>query len=171
MAKNEYISFITPLGRARYPKLDKQDVYEGKEVGYKCGIIFDEDDLATVEAAFDDAVKQLFPKGKRPKGTPLRQDKDGNPYVEFKSYQKVPLFAAKGNKKLPEDTRLGGGSTIRAKVSLTVGNGYLVGYLNAIQVAELVKGGDAGGFDDLEGFENPADEDGFGDVDDGGLDI
>jgi len=171
MAKKDYVHFTTPLGRARYPKLDQQDVYEGKEVGYKVGLILDDDDLPAVQKIIDDAVKQLVPGGKLKNGkrTPIREDKDGNPYLEFKSYNKVPLFGAKGNKKLPEDTKVGAGSKLRVKVSLTVGNGHLVGYMNAIQVAELKQGAD-GGFDDLDGFDNSSDDSDFGD-DDGGLDI
>lgn len=172
MAKQEYISFVTPLGRARYPKLDKQDVYEGKEVGYKLGLIFENDDLKKVEKVFEDAIKQLTGGAlKKGKATPLKEDKEGNAYVEFKSYRKVPLFAAKGGVKFPEDTKLGGGSLVRAKVSLGIGNGHLVGYLNGVQVAELKQGGSEGGFDDLDGFEQPEMAGGFDDVAGDDLDI
>ncbi|MBB4039139.1 hypothetical protein GGR34_000774 [Microvirga flocculans] len=169
--KKEYVSFITPLGRARYPKLDKQDTYEGKEVGYKCDLVLDDADMAKVQKIIDDAVKQLAPGGKLKNGkkTPIREDEEGNKFLTFKSYNKVPLFKAKGKDKYPEDTILGGGSLIRMKVSLTIGNGHLVGYMNAIQVAELKQGSD-GGFDDLEGFDND-DDDSFGDEGDGDLDI
>lgn len=170
--KKTYISFMTPLGRARYPKLDKQDVYEGKEVGYKLDIVFDDADLAKIKKAIEDAQKQLFPNGqKKNKNTPIREDKDGNEYVTFKSYQKVPLFGAKGSQKLPEDTIVGGGSLVRAKVSLTEGNGHLVGYMNAVQVAELKRGG-GDSFDDLDGFDSGSDDTDFSDVGgDGDLDI
>lgn len=172
MAKEDYVSFVTPLGRARYPKLHQQDVYEGKEVGYKCDIVFDDADFAKVEKIINDAVKQLAPKGKLNNGkrTPIREDNEGNKYLTFKSYNKVPLFKAKGKDKYPEDTILGGGSLIRMKVSVAIKNGHLTGYLNAIQVAELKQGSD-GGFDDLDGYEG-GDDDSFGDDgDDGDLDI
>lgn len=158
MAKQDYISFVTPLGRARYPKLDKQDMYEGKEVGYKLDIIFDDADLAKVQAFIDDAVSKLAPNGKlaKNKQTPIREDKDGNSFFTAKSYNKVPLFGTKGNVKLPDTTIVGGGSTVRAKVSVKIGNGHLVAYLNSVQVAEL-KSGSGDGFDDLDGFEDNTD--------------
>jgi hypothetical protein len=174
MAKNEYVSFVTPLGRARYPKLDKQDVYEGKEVGFKIGLMVEDGDLARVQKTIDDAIKQLAPKGKLNNGkkTPLREDKDGNAYLEFKSYRKTPLFGPKGSQKLPENTKLGGGSLIRVKASMTILNGHLVGYMNAIQVAELKQGG-GDDFDDLDGFDDTSsdDSDGFSDVGGDDLDI
>lgn len=174
MAKSESISYVTPLGRARYPKLDKQDVYEGKEVGYKLGIIFDDADFKRVENAINEAIAKLAPEGKLRKGkaTPIKEDKEGNQYVEFKTYQKVPLFGAKGSVRLPEGTIVGGGSLVRAKVTFRCDqktNGHLVGYLNSVQVAELVKGGGAG-FDDVEGFDTP-DHEGFEDTDTDALDI
>lgn len=175
MAKQEYIEIVTPLGKARYPKLDKQDTYEGKEVGYKIGIILEDEALEKVRAQIDAAVKTLLPNAgkKGPKFTPLREDKDGNEYLEFKSYKKTPLFGPKNN-KLPEGTaeKLGGGSIIRIKGSMTASNGGVVGYLNGIQIAKLVERG-TGGFEELDegSYEEFASE-GFDEVEgDGGLDI
>jgi hypothetical protein len=176
MAKQQYFDIVTPLGKARYPKLDKQDVYEGKEVGYKIGVILSEADLAKVEAEVEKVTKAGgFTDRKRPKFTPIREDKDGNPYVEFKSYKLVPLFGPKGGVKLPEDTRaiLGGGSIIRVRGSMTISNGGITAYMNSIQVGKLVER-QSGGFDDLDdGYEDfdHGDDSDMGDINDADLDI
>jgi hypothetical protein len=171
--KKDYVSLNTGLGKARYPKLDKQDTYEGKEVGYKCGLVLEGKALAEAKKDIDAAIAKLAPGGKLKAGkkSPLRETEDGTFYIEAKSYNKVPLFKPKGGEKFPESTKLGGGSTIRMKLSLTLGNGHLVAYMNAIQVAELVSGG-SDGFDDLDGYEQPEEDDSsFGDTDDLDLDI
>jgi hypothetical protein len=174
MAKQQYINLVTPLGKARYPKLAKQDVYEGKEVGYKCGITFDDEKVqAKFEAQVEEAIRTLLPTvgRKGPKFSPMREDRDGNTYFEFKSYKKVPLFGAKASEKLPEETVVGGGSVVRLKVSLTASNGGVTGYMNAIQVAKLEQGG-GDGFDDLEGYDDDQGSDeGFSDVSGEALDI
>lgn len=171
--KKEYYAFTLPLSPARYPKLLKQDTYEGKEVGYKCGQALEGKALAEVRKHVDAAIEKLAPGGvlKKGKQSPLREDSEGNSYFEAKSYKKVALFAAKGNKKLPEDTNVGSGSTIRMKVAMTMGNGHLVAYINGIQVAKLVEG-NSEGFDDVEGDDfDTGDDEGFEDTDGDNLDI
>jgi len=175
MAKKDYYSFVTPLGRARFPKLDKQDMYEGKEVGYKLGIVFEGEALKKVQAEVEKAIAALtggsgLKKGKK---TPLREDeKNDTTYFEAKSYKLVPLVGAKASQKLPAGTKVGGGSLVRAEVSLSIGNGHLVAYMNGVQVAELKQGGGSG-FDDLDGFDDQPDveSEGFSDVGADDLDI
>lgn len=169
--KKEYVSLTTGVGKARYPKLDKQDTYEGKEVGYKCGIVLEGKALARTKKDIEDAIKKLAPGGKLKAGkkSPLRETEEGEVYIEAKSYNKVPLFKANGEDKFPEGTKLGGGSTIRMKLSLTMGNGHLVAYMNSIQVGNLVEGS-ADGFDPMDGFdEDDTDDEGTSEGDD--LDI
>lgn len=168
--KTEYINFKTPIGKARYPKLEKQDVYDGKEVGYKFGLILEDADLAQVQAQVDEAVKTLLGSPKNgPKFTPIREDKEGNPYVEFKSFKKKPVFTAKGVKLDDESSekiaaRIGGGSLARLSVSLCASNKGIAGYFNSIQLVKLVEKGSGDSFEAVEGFDEPEDEGGFGDV-------
>lgn len=171
--KKVYTKFVTGLGAARYPKLIEQDVYKGKEVGYKCGIILDDKMLAVVRKTITAALKAsgmkttLKDDGMQSNGknTPLHQDKDGTFYFEAKSYKKTPLFRADGKDKFPEGTKLGSGSTIRIDTVLTEGNDHLVAYMNGIQVAKLVEGG-SDGFDAIEGYESDDDDtEGFDAVD------
>lgn len=169
--KKEYVYIQTGVGKARYPKLDKQDTYQGKEVGYKCGIILEGKALARTKKEIEDAIKTLAPGGKLKAGklSPLRETDEGEFYVEAKSYNKVPLFRANGEDKFPEGTKLGGGSTIRMKLSLTMGNGHLVAYINSIQVGTLVEGGGSDGFDPMDGFDEENDDEDTSEGDD--LDI
>lgn len=163
--KKDYYRFVTPFSTARYPKLDKQDTYEGKEVGYKCDMNLEGDVLAEIQKHEAAAIAQLAPGGKMKNGkkTFLRETDDGDFFLTAKSYNKVTLFGAKGKQKLPEDTVVGGGSTIRMKVSVTIGNGHLVAYINSIQVAKLVEGG-ADGFDDADDYvDDQAEDEGFDD--------
>src|ERR1044072_8273179 len=159
MAKGEYLKLMTPLGKARYPKLEKQDTYDGEEVGYKLGMTFDDPkSWAVIKKAVKEAQAKLAP-GKKVKGTIIRTYKDGNEYIEFKSYKKTPVFGRKAGEKLPEDKILGGGSIIRVDASLTFKNGYITGYMNGVQVAKFIEKGSGGAFDDLEGFDDDASDD------------
>lgn len=168
--KKDYINFKTPLGKARYPKLDKQDVYKGNDVGFKFGLTFDDPkDLAAIEAQVEAATKKWFPGRKAPKFTPIREDKEGNVYVEFKAFKKRPVFTAKGVKLDDASSekiaaRIGGGSIVRLSVSITESNGGIAGYFNSIQLAKLVERGSGDSFEAVEGFDEPEDTAGFGDV-------
>jgi hypothetical protein len=158
--KTQYVNIVTGVGKARYPKLDKQDTYNGQEVGYKCGIVLEGKALARAKKDIDDAIAKLAPGGKlkKDKKSPLRETEDGEFFIEAKSYNKVPLFKANGEDKFPEGTKLGGGSTIRMKLSLKMGNGHLVAYMNSIQVGVLVEGS-SDGFDAMDGFEDTDNDD------------
>jgi len=176
--KKEYVNLTSPLVVARYPKLGQQDVYDGKEVGYKLGCLpHDEAAWEKFKSDIEEASEKLTKAAgkKTAKFTPVREDKEGNEYIEFKSYKKVPLFAPKGGKKLPEGTlaKIGGGSLLRVQVSLTFSNGGVTGYMNSIQLAKLVEKGE-GGFDDLDVDDIDVPDQGFDDVDEGdgdGLDL
>lgn len=174
MAKQDYINFTTPLGVARYPKLEKQDTYEGKEVGFKIGLIFkDQKDLDAIEAKIAEAATAGGLNPSKLRFSPIREDKEGNAYVEFKSFKPRPVFGPKGQ-KLSEDTRssIGGGSILRLNVALTSSNKGVTGYFNSIQIAKLVKKGEGGGFDQLEGYDDePTGDEGFGDLPDADIDI
>jgi hypothetical protein len=167
--KKQYVSFQTPVGKARYPKLDKQDEYKGKEVGYKCGILLEAKDVPKVKKTIADAIKTLLPGGKLKEGnkSPLNETADGEWYIEAKSYKKVPHFMANGKDEYPSSIRLGGGSTIRMKLSLSEGNGHLVAYINSVQIGKLIEKGHDG-FDAMDGFdEDEGDNYGAMDSDDG----
>src|SRR5689334_1606779 len=106
--KRKYIKFVTPAGIARWPKLHKKDVYEGKETKYNMGVYFDDAAWAKVKAAIKDAKTEIF-GNKKPKGFPIKKDKEsGNQYLQVSSHKKVPLFKA-GKRplaKFPESTIL-----------------------------------------------------------------
>jgi hypothetical protein len=177
--KKVYVNFVTPLGTARFPKLHKKDVYKGKETKYVLDIVFDDAETAKVKDAIKAAHKQIF-GSEKPESTPWKKKTDkktGQPveYLHATTKNICPLFMKDGQTKLPEGKILTGGSKIRAKISFTEGNGHLVAYVNAVQVAKLVEYDGGGGFDELEGFDDDDDaggsDTGFDSVEDDDLDI
>jgi hypothetical protein len=167
---------ISPRGTAVYPKLDVEDVYEGKPVGYKVELRMDADEAKGVFSEYQDAIDALYAKTKKElepaKARKLQTNDllidhgDGTVSVKFSSHYKPAIFDAKGKliKKVPE---IWGGSVV--KVAFDVGGTYVknskVGfklYMTAVQILELktkgVAGLSNGVFDAEEGYEAPEDE-------------
>lgn len=165
MAKKE--RFITPVGIARYPKLDAIDVFQpldkkGRPNGaekrrYITGIIFSESDLEGVKSKLSAKAAELIPDCENPK-LPIKKDKKtGQFFLEATSGEKFrpTVFDAKNN-KIPAGLAIGGGSKIKLDLSINAYEGFGGGinlYMNAVQVLELVEKG--------EGKSNFGEEDGF----------
>lgn len=173
--------FITPVGVAVWPKLNEVDVYQptdkkGRPSGaekrrYITGISFEAEDLAKVQKFLKAKAKELLPDVEDPK-LPIKKDKkDGTLRLEATSGEKYrpALFDAKNN-KLPPTVVVGGGSKIRLDCTVNAYEGFGGGinlYINAVQVLELVEGGQSkSNFDEAEGFsyEGGDDSAGFGDA-------
>jgi hypothetical protein len=174
--KKVYVNFVTPPGTARFPKLHKKDVYKGKETKYVLDLTFGPEEAKIVKAAIKDAQKKIFgstaPDGHPWKKKTDKKTKEDIEYFHTTSGRVVPIFMKDGQTKLPEGKILGGGSKVRCKISFTEGNGYLVAYVNAVQVAKLVEGGGDGGFEEWEeDGDDGSSQDGFGAMDDDDLDI
>jgi hypothetical protein len=169
MAKKE--RFITPVGLARYPKLDEVDVYQpldkkGKPSGaekrrFITGIIFSDTDLAAVQARLKAKAAELLPDCESPK-LPIKKDKKtGQLFLEATSGEKYrpAVFDAKNN-KIPGGLAIGGGTKMKLDVSINAYEGFGGGinlYMNAVQVLDLVeKGVGKSNFDEAEGYAHEA---------------
>jgi hypothetical protein len=166
MAKKE--RFITPVGIAIYPKLNTVDVYQpvdkkGRPSGaekrrYITRLGFEnQDDLAKVQAFLKKKAAELLPDVEDPKLPIKKNKKDGSLSLEATSGEKYrpAIFDAKNN-KLPASVVIGGGSKLRLDVSINAYDGFGGGinlYLNAVQVLELVEGGQSKSqFEEADGF-------------------
>jgi hypothetical protein len=165
--------FITPVGLARYPKLDEVDVFQpldkkGKPSGaekrrYVTGIIFSDTDLAEVQAKLKAKAKELLPDCENPK-LPIKKDKKtGQLFLEATSGEKYrpAVFDAKNN-KIPGGLAIGGGTKMKLDVSINAYEGFGGGinlYMNAVQVLDLVeKGVGKSNFGEEEGYAHENDE-------------
>jgi hypothetical protein len=178
---------ILPVGIAVWPHLNEIEVYQpvdkkGKPNGaqkrhFITKVRYDSAQLSAIKAELKkhalklgvgedeiDSIKLPFKKIKV-------KDKEGNVtghefLLQATSGEKYrpPAFDAKNN-KLPPSVTIGGGSKIRLDVTVNYYDGFGGGinlYMNAVQVIELVEGGQfQNNFGEEEGFEY-GDEDGEG---------
>lgn len=176
MSKKE--RFVTPVGIAVYPKLNTVDVYQpvdkkGRPSGaekrrYITRLALEQADLAKVQAFLKQKAKELLPDIDEPKLPIKKNKKDGSLTLEATSGEKYrpAVFDAKNN-KIPPSVIIGGGSKIRLDVSINGYDGFGGGinlYINAVQVLELVEGGQSkSSFEEAEGFVvDPEVVEGFG---------
>lgn len=161
------ITEILPEGIAVFPKLQEVDVYQPKDKHgnpkgapkrtFKTGIKFNDENHRKVDAWLEKCAKQL---GAGP-GRPWRKDKKtGELSLSVSTGEKYPpLLVDAKNRPIPADKIIGGGSTIKVKVSVNdyepQGGGINL-YLSAVQVIDL-KENDWGKspFDATEGYEAP----------------
>lgn len=158
--KQPTVTFVTPFGTLRYPKISQPDTKgEYADNKFKTDIVFSDEDYAKVEAAINDAAKTLAPDAKNLK-LPLHEWDEGKG-IRLKSQYRPVVFDAK-NQKMPESTLIGGGTI--ARIAATVffyskgGNKGISIRLGKVQVKELVEyqGGDESPFDETEGFTSEA---------------
>lgn len=168
------VTYVTPIGRAVWPKLDKPDQYinpkNPKKSGkprYTINVVFTPEDLAKVQ---EDLTKlsEGMDKGDN-EHQPWKEDKEGRVTLFAQSGVKFkpPLFDAELN-KLPPDFVLRGGSKVRLDVSVVGFDGFGGGvtlYLNAVQVIEPAEEYKPG-FGATEGFkyEKSEEADGAGEA-------
>lgn len=161
--KSEGISFVTPFGILRYPKITNPDTKgEYADGKFKTDIVFSAEDYAKVEKLINDAAKQLLPEGVKDPQLPLYswKDKEGNDEgsgTRAKSKYRAVVFDVK-NTKLADALGIGGGTEARLAVTAKY---YKKGkneginlYLNKVQIRKLVEytSADECPFDETEGF-------------------
>ena len=171
MAKTERVNLILPAGEAVYPHLNELNVFKpekGEEQrNYKTYVRYDDETRAKVEAMLMEAAKKIGHPN--PKATPWKEikvpggeDGETETVLQAKSGEKrrPTLFDAK-NQTIPVSVIVGGGSKIRLDVSVNYYKGFGGGinlYINAVQVLELVEGGEKSRFEETEGFAFEASE-------------
>jgi hypothetical protein len=192
--KMETVRFTSPFGVTRFPYITAPDLQDRGGVKadgkFKTGLLFTSDaDVTKVRNDLVAAAKQLWPNEKfEDLNVPLKmaQDKDmdtGNKTdvgfgINAKSQRRPLVLDAKKN-RLPDNTKIGGGSEIRIGGAIAaytrpidetiIENGVkrkvkgeekgLTIYLNSVQVRKLVQGGgasDGSEFEEVEGFEYEA---------------
>lgn len=185
-------SVIMPAGIAVYPHLTNPD-YKYDEAGkFSTKVSIPEADAAPfmkrIKAFYKAEAKKEGLKVRKG-GLPWEDDEERPGNVLFKgismkhniaakgdrpAYKQSPLLFDAAKNRLPEDTKVGGGSTIKCAVTPSLYDGFGGGvklYLEAVQVIDLVtweKDADAFGFDEEEGFTAATDAaaaDVFGDTD------
>jgi hypothetical protein len=140
----EYI--MTPVGVAHYPHLFEVDKMAGK---YTIQLELAEDDAEALIAKMKDAVKAWGTTDKIP-----MKVKDGKVLFTFKT-KKPPRVVDAANKPVPSTVRIGSGSKVRVKGSLVPYEGLgggITGYLNGVQLVELVEWGGGAGFEPTDGY-------------------
>lgn len=185
MAKEKLTKIVTPAGVAVYPHLHAPDTKFVAEGVYKLKLKLDADAaaklIARIEPEFEKA-KALVPdaarkaKNKPTRNEPWEEQEDGTfIFGEIKmkasgtnakgqDWERSPMIFDAANQKLPEGTRIGGGSTLKVAVELypyymasTKAYGVAL-WLNAVQVIDLKTWGGGGNASDF-GFEE--EEDGY----------
>jgi hypothetical protein len=179
MAKRD--SITTPIGVAVYPHLNRPDTKFNADGDYSVKLRLTAEDAESLVEKIDQAVEDNFakvkkdnPKKKVKKSDFLPYDTDeetGEITLSFKLNavgknsktgetwkNTVKLFDAKGK---PTKAKVGGGSRVRVAAEInpyytpTIGAGVSL-RLKAVQIEELMQGGDATsyGFDEIEdGFD------------------
>ena len=168
MAKNKRVTYITPAGEAVWPKLDKVDVFTPKKgapkIRYTLNIKWDDKTLAKVQKDIDALIKEHKMDVGDNENSPFKTDKEGGVtlFAFSGKDKKPPVFDAK-NRRLPDSVIVGGGSKIRADLTLNPYDGFGGGmsfYINAVQVLELVEKQYGPKFEEVEdGFEYEGSED------------
>ena len=154
------VSFTTPVGVARFPKLTKPDTTgDYADNKYKTDLILTDAELDELEATFKKFAAEGLPGAKNPH-LPISESKNKETgevvrFVRFKSARKPILIDSKRN-RLPENVEVAGGSKIRVAGTLNCyekgGNKGVNIYLNAVQVIDLQQGFNVDDFDDEEGY-------------------
>jgi Protein of unknown function (DUF2815) len=154
--KTPTVSFVTPFGTLRYPKVSEPDTRgEYADGKFKTDIVFSDADYAIVEKAIKAAAKELMPDAKSLK-LPLYTEWEEGKGIRLKSGYRPAVFDTK-NVKLAETVLIGGGTVARiAAVIFPYTKGANKGIsirLGKVQVKELVEykgGADSSPFDTVE---------------------
>ena len=156
---NKYVRYTTPVGTARFPKLNEPDTFKGNSA-YKVDLIITEEEANSITQKLEAEFPDLMARGIN---TPIQQTRNGKdddaPMVwilRAKSGQTDrPMRMFDCNPKSnggprPITVNVGPGSRIRLSVSFGSNHeDYITAYLNSVQVGELAEMGS--GFDDIEG--------------------
>lgn len=175
-SKAKRIAFITPTGTAKYPHITEKDTgHKYSSNKYDSRLVVDAGEAKAFIKLVNDAAADA---GIDSPKLPYKLMEDGTVEIKAKSTYKPAIFDAHNKKvdKLPEGTRVAGGSTIRMAGTLNIYDKGVSLWLNQVQVLELVDGQGKSMFEPTEGFsrdELDDDEDtgSFGDTASGGPDI
>jgi hypothetical protein len=148
--------FVSPKGRASYPKLTKPDTKFNPEGVYSTGLIIPKEAAAPFQAIIEEAFVEEFGQKALPKANwPWSENEEGELVFKFKSKNKPTLFDSKG-KPIKSDLNIGSGSVLKVAGGIgcrqVSGKYYATLYLNSVQVIELVEfsssafGEEEGGF-------------------------
>lgn len=184
--KSKLTRYVTPLGTANYPWLNKPDTKFNPDGDYSVALTFRDDDgqfttLINQELEKSLAKAKELNQGKKIKqaDAPITENEDGSITLKFKLKAKVTpkngepfeqkpaLFDAKG-KPLDREVLIGGGTKMKVAFEVVPFYTALVGAglslrLKAVQVIDLVEysGGGNGssyGFGEEDGYEAKASE-------------
>lgn len=170
--KPKSISFVSPRGTARYPKVDQPYSWSNAqnrsvpdpEGQYELKLIMPAKDAKGIKDAVDEAIKQV---GVKPTHLPFEKEKDkdtgaetGNVIVKFKAYGKRKDGSANRLKfvdaklhPLPSNFRLTSGSVCKVDGYITVAKLGARLNIRAIQVIDLAPESGSHNFSEEEGFE------------------
>lgn len=161
MAKN-YVHYLTPVGTFVFPKLHEVDVYTPKMGGktkrrYMTNMEFTPDVLAQVKADIAALIKKHGMDVGKNANEPFKKDKKtGRETLVATSGEerKPPIFDSR-NQKLPEGTKVTGGSKGRLDVTVNPYDGFGGGvnlYINGVQVIEKAEYSYQPRFEETEGY-------------------
>jgi len=175
-SKAKRINFVTPVGTAKYPHITEKDTgHKFSSNKYDSRLVVNADEAKAFIKLVNDAAADA--KIDDPK-LPYKLLEDGTVEIKAKSEYMPAIFDASNKKieKLPEGTRVAGGSTIRMAGSLNIYDKGVSLWLNQVQILELVDGQGKSMFEPTEGFSrDELDDDentgSFGDSANGGPDI
>lgn len=150
------MKFVSPKGRASYPKLTKPDTKFNPEGVYSVGLIIDKEAAAPFQAKIEEAYVEEFGAKALPKANwPWSENEEGELVFKFKSKNKPTLFDSKG-KPIKSELNVGSGSVLKVAGAVgcrqVSGKYYATLYLNSVQVIDLVEysssafGEEEGGF-------------------------
>lgn len=156
MAKK--IQFLTNVGRAKYPHLNKPDTaFNTDNPKYKTELVMSQDDAKPLVAKIKEAAAEEFGAKKNIRLPYTVDEETGEVSFKVQSRYQPKFYDTKGQVIAPNALpNIGGGSQLRGggilnlyTVTGTSGVGLM---LDKIQVVEVVGfGGDETGFDEIEG--------------------
>lgn len=160
MAKN-YVHYMTPVGVFAFPKLHEIDVYKAPngqvKKRYKTNMEFTPEVLAQVKADIAALIKKHdMDVGKNVNEPFQKSKKDGRETLVATSGEerKPPIFDSR-NQKLPEGTKVTGGSKGRLDVTVNPYTGFGGGvnlYINGVQLIEKAEYAYQPRFEETEGY-------------------
>lgn len=150
------MKFVSPKGRASYPKLTKPDTKFNPEGVYSVGLIVDKEAAAPFQAKIEEAyVEEFGQKAVAKANWPWSENEEGEIVFKFKSKNKPTLFDSKG-KPIKSELNVGSGSVLKVAGAVgcraVSGKNYATLYLNSAQIIDLVEfsssafGEEEGGF-------------------------
>ena len=152
------IKFISPVGRAKYPHLNKPDTaFDTANPKYKTEIVMSKDDATPLVKMIKDAAAEEFGNKKNIRMPYTVDEETGEVSFKMQSKYEPKFYDTQGQVITPSALpNIGGGSQLRGGGILnlyTVSGSSGVGLmLDKIQVVEVsTYGGDDEGFDAIEG--------------------